>query len=579
METLYVWLFFFAGATMIVEGIYLFASERELRKQRREIDMLRRNHRPSEPELMARNKELVETISSLSAQLEESKRTVEELQCEQRQLMTAGEQALEAEQQRLGGLNLENQQLREEIGSLQNQLQMNESLINTTASQYKEVADRNSQLASELAESRQQMDKLTMKNDELLEMINSLSSQLAARERTVEELQTLRDRLPGLQSENQQLQTANQELHEEIANVKAQLGMTESRFSEAVTQVREITGRNSKLQTEVSELTNQLQASQKSIETLEAEQQRLGGVNLENQQLREEIESLRSQLQASEVRFSESVRQNQETAEHYARLQNEIAELKQQAEEGQTRARKLEGVQEQLGAVKSREITLREQQHKLEAQIAALQRELDTGKEKVQTLDATHKRLAEMEHICQQLGEENRRLKEEISQWQERLAESEESQKHVSIPRQPPEKLQAKQAVSEVNPPIDGLGDKSSNPIDLSSDNSAASVHGANHEEIKPPVGITETKQRRFGIIPATGSIAIVAAVTVALLNTSSSKPSRSTELAVAPETISIEQSSSIEDASKTHKRSRPVSGDNESSQQVRGRAQGTFKI
>src|SRR5215510_5969386 len=125
METLYVWLFFFAGATMIVEGIYLFASERELRKQRREIDMLRRNHRSSEPELMARNKELVETISSLSAQLEESKRTVEELQCEQRQLMTAGEQALEAEQQRLGGLNLENQQLREEIGSLQNQLQMN----------------------------------------------------------------------------------------------------------------------------------------------------------------------------------------------------------------------------------------------------------------------------------------------------------------------------------------------------------------------------------------------------------------------------------------------------------------------
>src|SRR5262247_3533668 len=100
METLYVWLFIFAGATMIVEGICLLLSERELRKQRREIDMLRRNHRPSEPELMTRNKELVETISSLSAQLEESKKTVEELQCEQRQLVSAGEL---------------NQQLREEI--------------------------------------------------------------------------------------------------------------------------------------------------------------------------------------------------------------------------------------------------------------------------------------------------------------------------------------------------------------------------------------------------------------------------------------------------------------------------------
>src|SRR5262249_40550068 len=125
------------------------------------------------------NKELVETISSLSAQLEENKRTLE------RELVSAGElnqqlqasqetmKALEAEQQRLSGVNFENQQLREEIANLQNQLQMSESLINTTASQYKEVVDRDLQLESDLAESRQQMDKLTMKNNELLEMINS----------------------------------------------------------------------------------------------------------------------------------------------------------------------------------------------------------------------------------------------------------------------------------------------------------------------------------------------------------------------------------------------------------------------
>ena len=307
METLYVWLLTFAGATMV--GCFL-SSERELGKQRREINWLRRNHRPSEAqgsethasaELMTRNKELVETISSLSAQLEESKRTVEELQCEQRQLVSAGElkqqlqasqktiEALEAEKQRLAGVNFENQQLLEEIETLRNQLQTSESLLNTTSSQYKEVADRDLQLESDLAESRQQMDKLTMKNNELLEMINSLSSQLAARERTVEELQVLQDRLPGIQSENQQLQTANQELRDEIANVKTQLGTTESRLSEAVTQAREITEHNSKLQTQVSELNQQLQASQKTIEALEAEKQRLGGVNFENQQLREEI--------------------------------------------------------------------------------------------------------------------------------------------------------------------------------------------------------------------------------------------------------------------------------------------------
>jgi chromosome segregation ATPase len=268
MEALYVWLFIFAGATMIVVGICLLASERELRKQRREIDMLRRNHRTSDAqgsathpssELMARNKELVETISSLSAQLEESNRMVEELKSEQRQLMSAGEKALEAEQQRL-----------------LDQLQTSESLLSKTASQYKEVADRHLQLESQLAESRQQVDKLMMKNNELLEMTNLLSSKLAARERTVEELQTIQDRLPEIESDNRRLRSATQELQEEIANVKTQLGTTESRFSEAVTQARKIAEHNTKLQTEVSELNHQLQASQETIKELEAEQQRLG---------------------------------------------------------------------------------------------------------------------------------------------------------------------------------------------------------------------------------------------------------------------------------------------------------------
>ena len=97
METLYVWLLMFAGGTMV--GCFL-SSERELGKQRREINWLRRNHRTSEAqgsethasaELMTRNKELVEKISSLSSELEESKRMVEELQSEQRQLVSAAE--------------------------------------------------------------------------------------------------------------------------------------------------------------------------------------------------------------------------------------------------------------------------------------------------------------------------------------------------------------------------------------------------------------------------------------------------------------------------------------------------------
>ena len=606
MEALLAWLLMFAAAAMIVLGILLLAAERELRKQRRELEKLRRNHRirvgmglrtseaqgsETHPlsELMTRNKELIETISSLIIQLEESKRTVEELQCEQRQLVSAGEleqqlqasqetiKALEAEQQRLGGVNFENQQLREEIENLRNQLQTSESLLNTTASQYKEVADRDLRLESDLAESRQQVDKLTMKNNELLEMINSLSSQLAA---SVEELRTLQDHLPSIQSENQQLHTENQALREEIASVKIQLGTTASRCNEAIVQAREITERNSKLQTEVSELTNQLQVSQETIMELEAEQQRLGGVNLENQLLREEIATLRNQVQTSETRLSESAWQNQEAAERYARLQNEVVELKQQAEKGQARVRELEATQEQLGLVESREMILREEQDKLNAQIADLQRDLDTGREKVRELDATGEQLAEMECVCQELREENRRLEEEISRWQERPAESEESQRHVSTLRQHLVELQAQQvAVSEANSLIDGLGDKTGNPIDLSSDDSVARAHMANDEENKPFVQTPGKRPRRFGMIAATGAIAIVATVAVGALNTSSNGPSGSKELAAAPETVSIEQSIPIEAGSKTLKRSSPAAVANEIPKQIRSRVQGTYKI
>src|SRR5262245_12998163 len=268
METLYVWLFIFAGATMIVLGIFLLASERELRKQRREIDALRRNQRPPEPqgvethpssELMTRNKELTEKICSLSSELEESKRMMEELQSER---------------------------------------------------------------------------------------------------------------------------------HQRVSH---------------------------------SEVKQQLQASQEIIKELEAEQLRLAGVNLENQHLRDEIAKLHNQLQASEVQLGESAWQNRE-AERYAQLQNEIVELKRQAEEGQATVRKLEAVQEQLGAVESREMILKVQQHMLEVQIENLQRALFMEKQAVQELDATRERLAGMERVCQELREENRRLEDDISRWQVRSA-------------------------------------------------------------------------------------------------------------------------------------------------------------
>jgi vacuolar-type H+-ATPase subunit I/STV1 len=88
MATLSVWLFIFGGAGLLAVGVFLFASERKLRKQRRDPDALRRDHQisvaqtsplRSSTELMTTDKHLVEKISSLSSELAQTKSHVDRL--------------------------------------------------------------------------------------------------------------------------------------------------------------------------------------------------------------------------------------------------------------------------------------------------------------------------------------------------------------------------------------------------------------------------------------------------------------------------------------------------------------------
>jgi len=261
METLYVWLFIFAGATMIVEGISLLTSERELRKQRREIDMLRRNHRPSEPQdfetyrsaelLMTRNKELIEKISSLSSELEESKRMMEELQSERHQRVSYFElkqqlqasqeiiKELEAEQQRLAGINFENQQLRDEIANLKNQLQASEIQLSESVWQNPEAAERYTQLQNEIVELKQQaargqttaheleaqeLDAIESREmifkehqHKLEAQIENLQRALFMEKQAVQELDATRERLAGMERVCQELREENRRLEDDIS--------------------------------------------------------------------------------------------------------------------------------------------------------------------------------------------------------------------------------------------------------------------------------------------------------------------------------------------------------------------------
>src|SRR5262245_23809464 len=260
METLYVWLFIFAGATMIVLGIFLLASERELRKQRREIDALRRNQRPPEPqgfethpssELMTRNKELIEKISSLSSELEESKRMMVELQNEHHHRVSDSElkqqlqasqgtiKELEAEQLRLAGVNLENQHLRDEIANLQNQLQASEVQLGESAWQNRE-AERYAQLQNEIVELKRQAkgqatareleavqeqlsavesrEMILKVQQHMLEVqIENLQRALFMEKQAVQELDATRERLAGMERVCQELREENRRLEDDIS--------------------------------------------------------------------------------------------------------------------------------------------------------------------------------------------------------------------------------------------------------------------------------------------------------------------------------------------------------------------------
>jgi chromosome segregation ATPase len=259
METLYVWLFIFAGATMIVLGICLLAAERELRKQRREIDVLRRNQQPSEPQgekhqsaelLMTRNKELAEKISSLSSELKESKRMMEDLQSEEHQRVSDSElkqqlqasqatiNELEAEQQRFAGINLENQQLRDEIANLQNQLQASEIQLREPTWQNR-PAEHYEQLQKEIVELKQQAEEGQAKASELKAVqeaqIKNLQRELFMAKKAVQELDATCERLVGMERVCQELREENRRLEDEISRwhvrPAAANGCGESEFS------------------------------------------------------------------------------------------------------------------------------------------------------------------------------------------------------------------------------------------------------------------------------------------------------------------------------------------------------------
>ncbi len=255
METLYIWLLIFAGAGLLLLGIFLFAADRKFGKHRRLVDASRPKHQFSESQrseirsharLMPTNEELLEKIPSLlSRQHEEGQRMVEELQTGQRQL---------------AGTGCDNHELQEKIVNLLKQLHANERRLSESAREIQKIGHQNSKLQTEVTNLKQQLKASQAKQQELLNQlqatkstqIDSISPKLAGSQKTVDELQTPQN---GRNSDNQQFQADNQEPQTEITAVKDQLQTNEHRFNELASQNKHSAERHATRQTELPEPT------------------------------------------------------------------------------------------------------------------------------------------------------------------------------------------------------------------------------------------------------------------------------------------------------------------------------------
>jgi hypothetical protein len=581
MENLHVWLLILTGGSIGVLGIFLFAAE--LRNKHRERLKLRSDqsdktiigttaHQPgkhSPADLMTRNKELIEKISSLSKQLEESRRTVDELKIEP---------------DRLPRFQADSPQAHEELMNLREQLQQTQSRFKEATLRQQQLADLNAKLQADALELKQQL--------------RAGDERVTALKTDLENLKADQAEYRKLCAENQQLQAAKRALEQEIPNLQIQLQASQTRLSDAIDQAQEVAARNARLETQVAELKQQLQASHSNLEGIQNEQQRLADMTLENEQLR-------NQLQQSEARLAEAAKENQEAAAHYARLQQEIANLQEEVAEGQSNARAVAALEQQLTDVQARETMLTERQHRLEASIAQLEREQAKATQTDQELESAHERLYEMEQLCRELHDENRRLEEETSGLQGALVagprplmNAASRLAHTSSP--PALQNTTDASVETTVASIDSsIGDqlqqpKATLPINESNEShphhtnlalaaSAGAIQSVNEANLKQPARSFGKRSWYFGIVPAVVVLAIAVGFAVGLFEMGSDTFSGSEQVALEPDSAFDEPAPSTDAASQKSKRSgRPSitpAPENERSRQTAApRLRGTFK-
>lgn len=307
METMFIWIVLFSGAAVLLLGVFLVASERELKKKRGEIDDLvsrledTASASLSAPsvdnaangaelaDLRARNQELQRERAALQDDLQAAHLAIDDLRAERPAI---DDRADLAEMQELRSATT---QLHSEIDDLRLQLQASEAKLNSASASGSGANERQTQLENSLIDLKQQLEKSQARTRELENSAAPAVDLSAVESRHREETDTLQGRIAELQSRL----SASAELSQQIM-------ILEQRASESIKLEQDLRATLRRREEELSqwqerlavsdEIKNRLVALQPVFDQLVAKQDSL----IERQrEYRGELESFAQFLSAS----------------------------------------------------------------------------------------------------------------------------------------------------------------------------------------------------------------------------------------------------------------------------------------
>lgn len=212
MEDISLWMLIFAGGAIGLLGVFLAASERELKKTRREVEALVAQVENS-PKIVTldnpaeahpidfnaatavppKEQELQDKIAYLTSELETSQRSAEELRSQRDHLKSLQVEILE--------LRAINQQLEGEISHLKGELQSAESHVNAARDDGQDAANDRAKLESVIADLQNQLDMHRVGVEELAAARQRLADYESRESIHIDEQKNAQGQINALQQE------------------------------------------------------------------------------------------------------------------------------------------------------------------------------------------------------------------------------------------------------------------------------------------------------------------------------------------------------------------------------------------